>query len=867
MFSKKNPPSLLKILDAPTAMAMTYCSLFIILELHCKFCLLLGHINRAIGSLDEADMQYKKAKEMAASNNDLLSLSCVYEQLCIYARGDNSGPLDSLTLLLNETALSKATQVVLHQALANIYRSAADRHKSTAHFKIAIQLAKVEGDMSKAMECRGELGRAYRSSGCHSKALKRQKKFLEYAIDRGDIASIANACGYVGFTYYSMGKEFHDEAIKYLYCKLELSRTELEDLVGYRWCLNNIGKVYLRLKEHDLCMQHFTESADIAKQLGITLGLGTAYGNLGSACREIGKHHDAVKYHHLYLEIALKNADTGGVAIMQRELILDHLYLYRDETDVEKKSLFLTEAEMYAFKAMKTCLEIRSRLRNEDDTLKIGNFEHSQAEIYSLFLYIAIEQGQYEAGLVFSELGRAHALADLMKHKFEVDSNFLEDIFATVGSDDQINPSALCSVLKNLGRLVSRSNSHILVYSTVENPLSEIKERFLYTWHVWKGSDHGVQIHFKQCTLSLNKNNTDDSLVDDYISCLMRQVQLAETPPAGQESQGGNPSPVSRDVIRRRKPAAVPKVDEFEELYNVLVDPVSQYLYDSSYRQGARLIIIPQGFLFGVPFCALQKHGHFLVEDFVMSLSPSLYLLDVGLQREEEWSRILQSNMDDLRVLAVGNPKMPEEDIPQLPGAEKEVNSIRSSSMNVTVLSGAGATKQAVLDGFTKHSVVHLATHAIIEASLSDTLAAELGTKADTHNIGDYSVKGAVILAKSDSLCSGVLTSLEIEKLCLEPSCELVVLSCCKTGRGKITGDGILGLSRSLMCAGVLNMVVTHWPILDESTSLLMEHFYSHYCVSRDAPAAVRLSMLHLIRNQYHVKQWAPFCCFGTRYS
>lgn len=837
------------------------------IELYFKYCLLLGHIHRAIGNLDDATKNYQRAKELATGDSDRTILSRIYEQLCIYARGDNDGPINSLVPFLDDTSLSNGTRVVLHQALGNIYRSAADRHNSTAHFKTAIQMAKSGGDIVKAMECRAELGRAYRSSGCHSKALKRQKKLLDYATGRGDTAGIANACGYIGFTYYSMGKQFYDEAVKYLFCKLELSRNELEDLAGYRWCLNNIGKVYLGLKEYDLSIQLFIESAEIAKRLGITLGLGTAYGNLGSACREVGKHSDAVKYHQLYLEIARKNADIGGVAIMQRELIRNHLYLYRDETDAEKRSSFLSEAGVYGFKALKTSLEIRARLSDEDDTLKIGNFEHSQAEIYSLLLFIVIEQRQYEAGLVLSELGRAHALADRIKHKFKINSNFLEDILAMVGSNNQIIPSALSTVLKKIGRLTSASNSHALIYSIVENPLyrGRNKQKLLYTWHVQNVQNDDVQVHFKQSVLSLNTKVSDDSLVDDYIASLMRQVQLTEAKMSAQpvDHPDGKPLLVSRDIIRKRPP--LPAVDQFEELYSILIDPMSSHLFGSSYCEGARLIIIPHGFLFGVPFCALKKEGHFLIEKFVISLSPSLYLLDIGLQREQAWSK-LSSSKDNIHLLAVGNPKMPEEGIDQLPGAEKEVNSIQCLLKDSTILCGTSATKKAVLDNFSKHSVIHLATHAIVEASLSDTLAKELDTKVDTYEIGDYSVKGAVLLARSDAHCSGVLTSLEIEELCLEPSCELVVLSCCKTGQGKITGDGILGLSRSLMCAGVMNMIVTRWPILDESTALLMKHFYSHYAVNRDAPTALRLSMLHLIQNRYSVKQWAPFCCFGTRF-
>ena len=815
---------------------------------------------------------YQDAGKLAESTENISDptvLPFIYHQLCIYAGGDNSGPLIKLTPLI-DSSLCIPTQVILFQALGNIYRSAADWHKSTSHFKKAIQLARVSGDISKAMECKAELGRAYRSSGCHSKALKRQRKLLEFAQERSDTSNVANACGYIGFTYYSMGKQHYDEAVKYLSCKLELCKNELDDSAGYRWCLNNIGKVYLGLKEHDLCMKLFSESGEIARQLGNLLGLGTAYGNLGSACRAVGKHGDAVKYHQLYLEIAIKNSDTGGVAIMQRELILDHLYLYRDESDTDKKASFLALAEIYAFRALRTSLEVRSRLSNEDDILKIGNFEHNQAKIFSLLLFIAIEQGQHEAGLVLSELGRAHALADRINNKFEVNSSFLSDVLNIIGLNDQISPSALSAVLKKIGILVSGSKSQVLAYSILENPLHKGKETLLYTWHVQSNQEVDVHVHFKQSVISLTGIDSCHSAIDeDYISGLMRDVQLNEEP----EFQPDEDSvPLSRDIIRKKHvvpQAFQPRRHKLEELYDLLITPMSQFICDC---QSTRLVIIPHGFLFSVPFCALKTGRIYLIEKFVICVSPSLYILDIGLQREKEWSK-LPSSRDDIKVIAVGNPKMPIDEVKQLPGAKEEVESIALLLQSTELLCGECATKRAVLGSFHRYSVIHLATHAIVAASLSDHIAAisanESDSKSDSEvnpNVGDYSVKGAIILAKSDSTCSGVLTSSEIEKLHLEPSCELVVLSCCNTGCGKITGDGILGLSRSLMCAGVMNMLVTLWPIVDKSTPLLMNQFYSHYAVNRDAPAALQFSMLHLIKQHYNVRQWAAFCCIGTKY-
>ena len=204
--------------------------------------LLLGHTHRVIGNVDTANTYYCKAEDIAkkTNNEDRIVLAFIYQHLCIYITGSNDKPIEKLKPLVGKDGLSVSTKGILHQALGNIYRSAADWHNSQYNFKESIRLAK-EGDLYDVMERKAELGRMYRSSGCHSKALKRQKSFLQFSICQGYRYSVAAACGYIGFTYYSMGKSHYEEAVRYLYCRLELSKNELDDTAGYRWCLNNIS--------------------------------------------------------------------------------------------------------------------------------------------------------------------------------------------------------------------------------------------------------------------------------------------------------------------------------------------------------------------------------------------------------------------------------------------------------------------------------------------------------------------------------------------------------------------------------------------------------------------------------------------------
>ncbi|XP_035694823.1 tetratricopeptide repeat protein 28-like [Branchiostoma floridae] len=116
---------------------------------------------------------------------------------------------------------------------------------------------------------------------------------------------------------------------------------------------------------------------------------------------------------------------------------------------------------------------------------------------------------------------------------------------------------------------------------------------------------------------------------------------------------------------------------------------------------------------------------------------------------------------------------------------------------------------------------------------------------------------GHIVLSK------GILTAEEIRSLDL--SAELVVLSCCNTGLGTVTGDGVLGMYRSFLAAGAANVVATLWRIPDKKTRKLMRHFYSSYKRSGDAARAMRGAMLHMLRKEETSAPpyWAAFSVIG----
>lgn len=203
--------------------------------------------------------------------------------------------------------------------------------------------------------------------------------------------------------------------------------------------------------------------------------------------------------------------------------------------------------------------------------------------------------------------------------------------------------------------------------------------------------------------------------------------------------------------------------------------------------------------------------------------------------------------------LIVGNPIMPFVGVPptqlsSLPGAEAEARLI-ASKLNAKPLIGKQATKTAVMQRINSAKLIHLATHGLLDGFGERT-------------------PGAIALSPDSppspkEANEGLLRTSEIvEKLKLQA--DLVVLSACDTGKGEITGDGVLGLSRALITAGAKSLVVSLWQVPDQATSDLMVEFYQQLEKKPDKAIALRQAMLKTKDLHPGAVNWAAFTIIGN---
>src|SRR6185436_4310591 len=156
--------------------------------------------------------------------------------------------------------------------------------------------------------------------------------------------------------------------------------------------------------------------------------------------------------------------------------------------------------------------------------------------------------------------------------------------------------------------------------------------------------------------------------------------------------------------------------------------------------------------------------------------------------------------------------------------------------------------KEASIKGkeLSHYKYIHLATHGVVN--------------------DEFPELSALLLAQdSTAEEDGILYSGEIYGL--EWNAELVTLSACETGLGKIAeGEGILGLTRGFIYAGAKNLMVSLWRVSDASTSRLMIEFYNHLLTGKTKPDALKKAKLKLLRSKefHHPYYWAPFVLIGN---
>jgi CHAT domain-containing protein len=278
-----------------------------------------------------------------------------------------------------------------------------------------------------------------------------------------------------------------------------------------------------------------------------------------------------------------------------------------------------------------------------------------------------------------------------------------------------------------------------------------------------------------------------------------------------------------RDLIEKRSPSIK---KEASELYAALVEP-------ARLPEGTRVVFVAHKGLHLLPFQALHGPKGWLVQERAVATAPSASVF-AAMQRER--------GAQLAGLLALGNPASTTGD-PPLPGAESEVKKIGAVVKGSEIFIGKEATKARFMSRAPGNGIVHIAAHSVVDEL--DPLYSVVRFAASAEGGGD-------------------LEAHEVYRMRLNGT-RMVVLSACDSGSGRISaGDEFWGFQRTFLGAGAHTLLVTHWPVFDDSTAQLMERFYVH--LQKDAPAeALRKAQLEFIQSGKYAApvHWAAFTVVG----
>ena len=308
-----------------------------------------------------------------------------------------------------------------------------------------------------------------------------------------------------------------------------------------------------------------------------------------------------------------------------------------------------------------------------------------------------------------------------------------------------------------------------------------------------------------------------------------------------------------------------PDEDRFESfaessyrMYSQILDPAGSLI-----TNGTRIIIVPDGILNYLPFEALLSSnprgglsGTFSDLPFLIRANPVSYA-----QSASVFNNILNNNEKGINtysndLVAFGDPVYETKNSQNVDGLQRLIYSGRELDLISKYFRGKrsklflreAATEDAIKQkgDLLDSRYLHFATHGLID---------EVNPQASS----------LVLAMDGDQAEDGFLKTSEIFKL--NTSAELVVLSACQTGLGKLVrGEGMVGLSRAFMYAGAPSVLVSLWNVSDESTSVLMSEFYRNLVKKGYSKSdAIQRAQVSMIQGEKyaHPFYWAAFILLG----
>ncbi|WP_075883639.1 CHAT domain-containing protein [Candidatus Protochlamydia sp. W-9] len=636
---------------------------------------------------------------------------------------------------------------------------------------------------------------------------------------------------------------YHAEKTLELILHPSVQIDEIQILESKLWALTILGKIYTSIEDPKKGLDYHIQASTIAEKLTTSSEYSrysdSSYMNLGATYSYLGRNTESIDYYIKALEITEDRLNQAkllinlGNSLYRCNKFVEAIKRYKKAIKISDKLEIKINSfnglglcyislgkEMEAIQSIKKAICLSQdlkRRRNEaagyynlgqiyknfdpkvakEDYLKsvdayaalyqelknhlqwqITFFEEQVQPLLSLE-NLFLKQAKTKKALQVTDFRRSRALVSSLTKKFQFQKN------------SYLFSSALNS--QDMQALAQKLHTCLVVYSLASESMDSIT--------VWIIPSQG-KITYQQLPLGILTEEFKAATQVFKTFPFIAETRTIGTPLESfleELTRGGSDKNVHSSNSQAFK-------KHLKNWYEILITPIASYLPKDPQQV---VTIIPDGFLSQIPFAAfLDNEGKYLIEKHPISIAPSIEILKLLNEIPKDFSE---------NSLVIGNPATPHSK-DSLPFAEKEAQTIVAPLLKTTpekILLQDSATAQRVLEGMRDARWIHLACHGSTGAKPEE--------KLDPHSV----FEGLFKLAPDEEHIQGYLHAQEIVPLTLRT--ELVFMSACFSGRGKLHREGSVGPVWSFLAAGALSTVATYWRLPDSDLTLQMvDTFYRH---------------------------------------
>jgi CHAT domain-containing protein/tetratricopeptide (TPR) repeat protein len=835
------------------------------------------------------------------------------------------GKYDEALALYRRTAIVQEQQrdesgvATSLQDIGNVYRALGDLGSALDSYHQSLAVAEQSEVKVSTASTLGSIGLVRAMQGDHTQASNYFKQSLFQFEATGDKVGMARMLGHLGNSFYAVGD--YEPALE-SYRKSLALRESMDDQAGQASLLTGIGTVFMAQKNYPQALENYQQA----------LRLYEAVSNKDAAAYVLTRLAETYFFQGDYPQ-TLAFAERAHLLAKEVESLSTSWYA-RMASGKAQRALDQPAPASQAFGEAVVTIE---SLRSQPAGVELGD-GRSGSLPYLSQLELLIDQNKPLEAFDFAERAKVQALCDLLR---KTSKRVTREMTVVEQSQEQKLIGDIVSISLQLDRQIQSRNSDEVRQGSLRNQLRQLRTAYgefrkrLFASHpglrVARGELPSLKLEETRALIADKQTALLEFVFTEdhaYLFALTLDVMPSNATVSNRIGASSRTTSPVKGRSRSNEPTVNLKVYPLNISNRDLAERVRQFQWrltgrDEGFRPSARdlydvlfksaeeqlagktkLVIVPDGILWRLPFAALQPaDDRYLIDQAAISYAPSLSALrEMRKPRNAPSTRTRNSKAAafPLTLAAFGNPMIPPSVLSRLrPEQAADKNEPKTNATEAQPGQAPQPFRERALDqpsaeveiqklvpvyGNAQSRLFVAAEaseeHARIEVSRANTVLhfAVPTILDDAIPMFSFSALAGLSGQQDAPLGDGLLQSWEIMNL--DSKARLVVLSGAEMSGGRVgPGDAVAALTWAWFVAGTPTLMSTRWQVRSPALTQFMSDFHSgvqsgssvgpkgrpSQSGSSSKAEALRQGMLRLIRSTdyQHPYYWSSFMLVG----